>query len=193
MPSAGTVALVPVALRATDRIELRFGTPAPAFVGDWQRELRRLGVRGAPAWQHELTCTDDGEGVDADVVGRRLGTLGVVPETSGQRGLFGRGLRDVWLAQGPGGSKGCATAGLWSRGSSRARATSPTRSCTSVTSRPGAATSSTSRHPQRKSDGPPDHAAASGQRAPALPRRAARPASTGARGPGARGVARAAR
>lgn len=102
MPSAGTVALVPVAQRATGRIELRFGTPAPAFVGDWQRELRRLGVRGAPAWQHELTCTDDGEGVDADVVDRRLGTLGVVPETSGQRGLFGRGLRDVWLAQGAG-------------------------------------------------------------------------------------------
>ncbi len=112
MPSAGTVALVPVALRATDRIELRFGTPAPAFVGDWQRELRRLGVRGAPAWQHELTCTVDGEGVDADVVDRRLGTLGVVSETSGQRGLSGGACATCGLRRGPGGSKGCATAGL---------------------------------------------------------------------------------
>ena len=54
------------------------------------------------SWQHELVCTDDGEGVDADAVDQRLGALGVVPEHEGQRGLFGRGLRDVWLAQGGG-------------------------------------------------------------------------------------------
>jgi hypothetical protein len=40
--------------------------------------------------------------VDADAVDQRLGALGVVPEGEGQRGLFGRGLRDVWLAQGGG-------------------------------------------------------------------------------------------
>jgi hypothetical protein len=32
----------------------------------------------------------------------RLGALGVEPCSAGQRGLFGRGLRDVWLAQGAG-------------------------------------------------------------------------------------------
>ena len=40
--------------------------------------------------------------VDADEVEQRLGALGVVPESAGQRGLFGRGLRNVWLAQGGG-------------------------------------------------------------------------------------------
>ena len=53
-------------------------------------------------WTHEIVCTDDGEGVDAETVDRRLGALGVTPERVGQRGLFGRGLRDVWLAQGAG-------------------------------------------------------------------------------------------
>ncbi|MBV9816944.1 MAG: hypothetical protein JOZ07_01180 [Solirubrobacterales bacterium] len=43
-----------------------------------------------------------GEGVDADLVDQRLGALGVAPPSAGQRGLFGRGLRDVWLAQGAG-------------------------------------------------------------------------------------------
>ncbi|HUO70776.1 MAG TPA: hypothetical protein VMU39_08375 [Solirubrobacteraceae bacterium] len=41
-------------------------------------------------------------GVDAEVIDRRLGALGVEPPQAGQRGLFGRGLRDVWLAQGAG-------------------------------------------------------------------------------------------
>ena len=40
--------------------------------------------------------------MDAATVDRRLGALGAAPEASGQRGLFGRGLRDVWLAQGGG-------------------------------------------------------------------------------------------
>lgn len=88
--------------RSSGRIDLRFGAPQPEFIADWKRELRRLGVRGVPTWRHELTCTDDGEGVDAQVVDSRLGTLGVAPERDGQRGLFGRGLRDVWLAQGGG-------------------------------------------------------------------------------------------
>lgn len=87
---------------AGGRIDLRFAEVAPQFATDWKRELKRLGVRGIPTWRHELTCTDDGEGVDAEAVDRRLGTLGVVPEREGQRGLFGRGLRDVWLAQGAG-------------------------------------------------------------------------------------------
>ena len=36
------------------------------------------------------------------LIDARLGALGVEPPRAGQRGLFGRGLRDVWLAQGAG-------------------------------------------------------------------------------------------
>jgi hypothetical protein len=88
--------------RQRGRIDLRFGAPDPAFVADWRRELRRLRVPGLPAWRHELCCTDNGEGMDAEGVETRLGALGVAPRQHGQRGLFGRGLRDVWLAQGGG-------------------------------------------------------------------------------------------
>jgi hypothetical protein len=47
-----------------------------------------------------LRCADDGEGVDAALIDQRLGALGAEPPRAGQRGLFGRGLRDAWLAQG---------------------------------------------------------------------------------------------
>ena len=40
--------------------------------------------------------------MNADAVQRRLGVLGELPEIGGGRGLFGRGLRDVWMAQGAG-------------------------------------------------------------------------------------------
>jgi hypothetical protein len=95
-------AAIAAAGRAHGRIELAVGPPDPAFLADWRRELRRLRVPAFPVWRHEVRCTDDGEGVDAEVVERRLGALGVVPEQASQRGLFGRGLRDVWLAQGGG-------------------------------------------------------------------------------------------
>ena len=52
--------------------------------------------------ENELRCTDNGVGVNAATVDARLGALGVAPDHAGQRGLFGRGLRDVWLAQGGG-------------------------------------------------------------------------------------------
>src|SRR4051812_23498757 len=95
-------AAIAAAGRSHGRIELAIGPPDPAFLADWRRELRRLRVPAFPVWRHEVRCTDDGEGVDAQVVERRLGALGVVPEQAAQRGLFGRGLRDVWLAQGGG-------------------------------------------------------------------------------------------
>ncbi|MGI8594368.1 MAG: hypothetical protein ACR2ML_08410 [Solirubrobacteraceae bacterium] len=88
--------------RGRGRIDLRVGEADPAFMGAWRRELRSLGVPALLDWRFEVCCADDGEGVDASVVDRRLGALGVLPEGSGQRGLFGRGLRDVWLAQGGG-------------------------------------------------------------------------------------------
>jgi hypothetical protein len=84
------------------RIVLRFGEPDPAFAADWRRTMRRLKSPALLQWRHELRCTDDGVGMDAATVDRRLGALGVTPDTRGQRGLFGRGLRDVWLAQGGG-------------------------------------------------------------------------------------------
>ena len=64
--------------------------------------MRQLRSPALLSWKHELRCTDDGEGVDAALIDRRLGALGVEPPRAGQRGLFGRGLRDVWLAQGAG-------------------------------------------------------------------------------------------
>ena len=54
------------------------------------------------SWRFEIRCSDDGVGVDAATVDRRLGVLGELPERRDNRGLFGRGLRDVWLAQGAG-------------------------------------------------------------------------------------------
>ena len=64
--------------------------------------MRSLRSPALLSWRHELRCTDDGEGVDTAVIDSRLGALGVEPPRAGQRGLFGRGLRDVWLAQGAG-------------------------------------------------------------------------------------------
>ena len=84
------------------RIELSFGPPDPEFLARWKSELRRLRVPALLDWRHELTCNDDGEGVNAQIVDDRLGALGERPPSKDQRGLFGRGLRDVWLAQGGG-------------------------------------------------------------------------------------------
>ena len=88
--------------RPRGRIVLRFGAPDAAFASEWKRAMRRLRAPALSGWRHELRCTDDGVGMDAAAVDRRLGALGVTPDASGQRGLFGRGLRDVWLAQGGG-------------------------------------------------------------------------------------------
>src|SRR4051794_41961797 len=84
------------------RIVLGFGAPDAAFAGEWKRAMRRLRAPALLDWRYELSCSDDGVGMDAAAVDRRLGALGVMPDASGQRGLFGRGLRDVWLAHGGG-------------------------------------------------------------------------------------------
>ena len=88
--------------RGSGRIVVSFGSPDPAFVSDWRRAMRRLRAPALLEWRHELRCSDDGVGMDAAAVDRRLGALDLTPDASGQRGLFGRGLRDVWLAQGGG-------------------------------------------------------------------------------------------
>ena len=89
--------------RARGRIDLRFGAPPAGLVERWREQMRTLRVPALLDWRFEVSCTDDGVGVNASTVERRLGALGELPEhTGGQRGLFGRGLRDVWLAQGAG-------------------------------------------------------------------------------------------
>jgi hypothetical protein len=88
--------------RTSGRIVLSVATPHPEFLSLWRARMRSLRSPALLSWKHELRCTDDGAGVDAELVDGRLGALGVEPPQSGQRGLFGRGLRDVWLAQGAG-------------------------------------------------------------------------------------------
>jgi hypothetical protein len=88
--------------RSRGRIEVRFGAPDSAFLAAWRAQMRALRVPALRSWRFEASCTDDGVGVNAATVDRRLGALGELPEQGGQRGLFGRGLRDVWLAQGAG-------------------------------------------------------------------------------------------
>ncbi|MGN6169001.1 MAG: ATP-binding protein, partial [Solirubrobacteraceae bacterium] len=88
--------------RPSGQITLTVAPPDSEFLAAWRTGMRRLGSPALLSWRYELRCTDDGEGVDAQLVDRRLGALGVEPPQAGQRGLFGRGLRDVWLAQGAG-------------------------------------------------------------------------------------------
>src|SRR5215210_5537638 len=95
-------AAIAAAGRGHGRIEIAFTAADRAFQGRWRRALRALGVPALSAWRWEVRATDDGEGLDAAGVDARLGALGVEPRRGGQRGLFGRGLRDVWLAQGAG-------------------------------------------------------------------------------------------
>jgi hypothetical protein len=102
-------AAIAAAGHETGRITLEIAPPDPAFLSTWSAQMRALGSPALRSWLHELRCTDDGEGVDADVIDRRLGALGVEPPTAGQRGLFGRGLRDVWMAQGAGRIEGVRT------------------------------------------------------------------------------------
>ena len=95
-------AAIAASSRPSGRIMLQVAAPAPEFLALWRPRMRQLGSPALLSWRHELRCTDDGEGVDAELIDIRLGALGVEPPRAGQRGLFGRGLRDVWLAQGAG-------------------------------------------------------------------------------------------
>ena len=88
--------------RPHGRIELAFVAPDPSFLAAWRAQMRALKVPALRRWRYEVRCADDGIGVDAKAIDRRLGALGELPEAGGRRGLFGRGLRDVWLAQGAG-------------------------------------------------------------------------------------------
>src|SRR5271167_123677 len=96
-------AAIAAAGRERGRIVLGFGAPNREFLTRWSEQMRALRVPALRTWRFEVRCGDDGVGVDATAVDRRLGALGELPEHDGsQRGLFGRGLRDVWMAQGAG-------------------------------------------------------------------------------------------
>src|SRR4051795_9439489 len=88
--------------RPVGKIMLAVVAPDPEFLRLWRARMRALRSPALLSWRHELRCSDDGEGVDTAGIDSRLGALGVEPPRAGQRGLFGRGLRDVWLAQGAG-------------------------------------------------------------------------------------------
>jgi hypothetical protein len=95
-------AAIAAAGRERGRIELFIGAPDPGLVARWGEESRALGLPALRSWKVEVSCADDGVGVNPASVDERLGALGALPESWSQRGLFGRGLRDVWLAQGGG-------------------------------------------------------------------------------------------
>src|SRR4051812_27407855 len=95
-------AAIAAAGREGGRIDLRLGAPDAAFMTAWRQQMRALRVPALMGWRYEVRCGDNGLGVDAATVDRRLGILGELPDEHGGRGLFGRGLRDVWLAQGAG-------------------------------------------------------------------------------------------
>ena len=65
---------------SSGRIVLRFGPPDPDFAAEWRRAMRRLRAPALLEWRHELRCSDDGVGMDAAAVDRRLGALGVTPD-----------------------------------------------------------------------------------------------------------------
>jgi hypothetical protein len=92
--------------RPHGRIRLTFAAPDPQFLESWREQTRALRVPALRTWAREVRCLDDGIGVNAETIDARLGALGVGPDHVGQRGLFGRGLRDVWLAQGAGRIRG---------------------------------------------------------------------------------------
>ncbi len=65
--------------RPAGRIVLAFTAPESEFLRAWRARMRALGSPALLAWRHELRCSDDGEGVDAERIDQRLGALGVEP------------------------------------------------------------------------------------------------------------------
>jgi hypothetical protein len=78
--------------RPDGRIVLAFAAPDPELVSAWRARMRELASPALTVWRHELSCTDDGEGVDAALVDGRLGALGVAPPHSA-RAAQGRPAR----------------------------------------------------------------------------------------------------
>src|SRR3954452_987477 len=61
--------------RSTGRIDLAFAPPESGFLARWRAQMRALGVPARGGWRFEVRCADDGVGLDAEAVDRRLGAL----------------------------------------------------------------------------------------------------------------------
>jgi hypothetical protein len=95
-------AAIAAAGRGRGRVELRFGPPDEMFARAWREQMRALRVPALTSWRFRSAVPTMASAVDAATVDRRLGVLGELPERRDGRGLFGRGLRDVWPAKGAG-------------------------------------------------------------------------------------------
>ena len=93
--------------RGRGRIEVRIGEADPGFVADWRREVRRLRVPALTSWRFEVCCADDGEGVDADVVDRRLGGRASGASTPVSGGCSAAGCATCGSPRAEDGSRGC--------------------------------------------------------------------------------------
>src|SRR5215211_9553510 len=94
--------------RERGRIELRFGSPDEAFARAWREQMRALRVPALTSWRFEIRCADDGVGIDAATVDRRLGVLGELPERRDNRApVRARAARRL-AGAGRGPDRGCA-------------------------------------------------------------------------------------
>jgi hypothetical protein len=64
-------------------IELRFASSDREFLDRWRAQMRALRVPALADWRYQVSCSDDGVGVNASVVDRRLGALGELPDHDG--------------------------------------------------------------------------------------------------------------
>src|SRR5437763_6285675 len=56
--------------RPRGKIQLSFSAPDPEFLSLWQPRMQQLGVPALRSWRFEVTCRDDGIGVNATSVTR---------------------------------------------------------------------------------------------------------------------------
>src|SRR5215218_9609285 len=72
-------AAIAAAGRERGRIELAFAVPDRTFLAAWRAQMTALRVPALRTWRFEVRCSDDGVGLDAATVDRRLGALGELP------------------------------------------------------------------------------------------------------------------
>src|ERR1700756_5355923 len=65
-------AAIAAAGRERGRIELSLGAPEAGLLRRWRDETRTLGAPALVTWRMELSCADDGAGVNAAAVDARL-------------------------------------------------------------------------------------------------------------------------
>jgi hypothetical protein len=77
---------IPASGRPRGRIKLAFAPPVLDWLARWRAELRRLRVPATLDWRHEVVGTDDGEGMNAELVDLRMGALGERQSTTASAG-----------------------------------------------------------------------------------------------------------